>query len=182
MRIRKRRNTNETFIEYEGSDIKLYRYRLLNKIIEKEPSVVLIVDTNQRVGERPFDTIESFLQNEGVTHSVIPVKPNKRSFFGFGVDFGTKKRTEKILAAEISALQFPRKLYDEFFECYDIGIGIGSKKPFKEICDALAAGEIVLFDPQLFSDSVYDSVVCSSMRSTVDIKDYVEAVKHEVAL
>lgn len=182
MRVLKRRNTNETYIEYENRrDIQLCRYRLLKMIIASEPDVTLIVDTNQRVGEKPFE-IEGFLDAQGIAYSIMPIKPNKSKFLGFSVEFGSKKKTEKILAAQLSAVQFSKELYDTYLDCYDIGIGIGRQKPLKEVCELLSSDEDVLFNPQVFMKSIYDSVVCSSVRSTMDIGDYVEAVKHEVAL
>ncbi len=185
MRIRKRSDNkaNETIIEYENrQDIRVSRYRLLKKIIENERSAVIIVDTNHGIGRKPLDTIEDFFKKTDIEYTVMPVKPNKSMFFGLNVDFTPKKNEEKLLVFQLCGDQFTELLYKTCLECYDVAIGIGRTKPVKEICDCLSAQGEVLFNELFFRDSVYDSVVCSLMRSSTDVQKYVEAVENEVAL
>lgn len=51
---------------------------------------------------------------------------------------------------------------------------------FERICQA--SSETVLFNSSFFENSVYDSVICSRMRSTFHLDQYIKAVRNEMAL
>ncbi len=185
MKVKNRegRQANESIVQYKSRrESELYRFRLLKRIIESEPDVTIIVDTNQRVKERPFGEIEGFLQNEGIEYKLMPASLNNVSFFGFKLKPSRKTGHESLLVAKLTSDKFTQSFYTAYLDCYDIALGIGRTKPVKEICEQLLIGQDVLFSTQFFRDSVYDSVVCSMMRSSIDVKKHVEAMMNEVAL
>lgn len=182
VRIRNNKNTGETFIEYgAGINMEKYRYTLLKKIIESELKATLVVDSNQKAGKGSLQEAEDFLKQSGIKYSAFPVKRNSMKFFG--IDISGKKADQKMIAMEISGDQLSRELYDSFLKGYDIAIGIGGLKTFEETCDMLRIDlREVLFNTAFFRDSIYDSVVCASLRSSFDIKPYIEAAIDETAL
>jgi hypothetical protein len=180
MKIKRRfgKPAGEMFVEYDNNfEVKTRRYKLLKKIIENEPCVTLIVDTNQRTGAQSIEPAEQYLQQAEIKYMFMPVKSNPGKFFGFGFQLKKTGSNEKMLIMEISGEQFTEELY-LLLEHYDIGIGIGMQKNLDETYDQLRVSEeSVLFNPLFFKESIYDSVVCSSLRSTMDIKKYVEDIK-----
>lgn len=185
MKIKKRRNkqADEMIVVYENSlEVKTSRYRLLKKIIENEQGITLIIDTNQRIKEQSVEPVERYLLKADIEYIFIPVNANSVKFFGLNLAQKHKQSEEKILVMEISGRQFTKALFD-LFSSYDIAIGLGRQKPLGDMHDLLRArGMDVLFDSSFFTESIYDSIVCSSVRSTMDIEKYVEAAANEMAL
>ena len=175
----KKRNVNgadETIVSYDDSlEAKTSRYLLLKKILEGEPCATLIVDTNQRVGTQSIELVERYLEETGIEHISIPVSANHVSFFGFTLKQKRRQSEEKMLVIEITGKQFGEELLG-VLENYDIAIGLGRQKPLGDICDKLRLNMAdVLFNTEFFRDSIYDSIVCLSLRSTKDIKIPTEA-------
>jgi hypothetical protein len=183
MKIRKRKQTGDMMAEYNNSlEVKTCRYRILHKIVENESCVTLIVDTNQRVKAQPVEQVESYLLQAGINHISMLTKANTVSFFGFKYQPNKQKNEERILVMEISGAQFTQELYS-MLESYDIAIGFGRQKTLNDMCEYLRVNDGgVLFNPTFFKESIYDSVVCSSLRSTMDIEKYIEAASNETAL
>jgi hypothetical protein len=180
MKIKRRsgKPAGEMFVEYDNNfEEKTRRFKLLKKIIENEPCVTLIVDTNQRTGAQSIEPAELYLQQAQIKYMSMPVKANPGRFFGFGFQPKKTAASEKMLIMEVSGEQFTEELY-RLLEHYDLGIGIGMLKNLDETYDQLRVSEeSVLFNPLFFKESIYDSIVCSSMRSTMDIRKYVEDIK-----
>lgn len=49
-------------------------------------------------------------------------------------------------------------------------------------CICQAGSEMVIFNSSFFEDSVYDLVICSRMRSTFHLDQYIKVVRNEMAL
>jgi hypothetical protein len=65
----------------------------------------------------------------------------------------------------------------------DVAVGMGRKKTFEQLCEAYrVGGEMIIFDRDCYEYSLYDSVVCARIRSTIDLSPHLEAVKHEMGL
>jgi hypothetical protein len=185
MKIKWRRNkqADEMIVAYETSlEVKTSRYRLLKKIIENEPIITLIIDTNQRVGKPSVESAERYLKQADIECISIPVRANPLSFFGLGLHIKRRPDEEKILVMEISGAQFSRELFG-VFENYDIALGLGRQKSLPDICEHLrVSGVNILFDKDFFIEGIYDSIVCSSVRSTANIEKLAEAAADEMAL
>jgi hypothetical protein len=181
-RIRRNKKTGETFVTYgAGFDIGKHRYTLLGKIIENWSPVMLIIDSNQKTGNGSLQESEELLAQSGIKYSAFPAKQNNTKIFGFEIP--RKAMNQKMIVMEVSSGQFSRELYDICLKRYDIAIGIGRLKSFEETCDMLRVDlSEVLFNTVFFKESIYDSVVCGSLRSSADIKPYIEAAINETAL
>jgi len=174
MKIKKRNinGANETILSYDDSlEAKTSRYVLLKKILEDEPCATLIVDTNQRAGaQSSIEPVESCLEKAGIGHISIPVDANRLSFFGLTLKQKRRPGEEKLLVFEIAGKQLGEELFG-VLENYDIAVGLGRQKPLGDICDKLRLNMAdVLFNTEYFRDSIYDSIVCLSLRSTKDIE------------
>jgi hypothetical protein len=177
VKIRKVKHTGETHVEYYNVANKAsYRYEMLSRIIRGKPDITIVADTNQRINDLPVDEAESLFKQLNIKYAVMPTEVNKTRYFGLPVDlvFKNKQKTkEYIIALHISPEQFTRELFESFLQNYDFAIGIESKKPFEEVCESLRmdAGE-VLFNRSFFEESLYDSILCSSMRCSFDAEKY----------
>lgn len=182
IKIRNSKTTGETFVQYgDRFNIKKYRFKLLRNIIKGSALVTLVVDTNQKLGEATIEGAEEYLKQSGIKYSAFPARQNSMKFFGF--DIQRKTINQKIFVLEISGEEFSSELYDVFLKDYDVAIGFDRLKPFEEICDILKIDiSAALFDREFFRESIYDSVVCGSLRSSADIRPYVEAAINEAAL
>jgi hypothetical protein len=178
MKIKKRNinGSSETIITYDDSiEVKTSRYILLKKILEDEPCATLIIDTNQRAGAQSIETVERYLGKTGIEHTLIPINANPVSFLGLGLKIKRRQSEEKMLVMEIAGKQFGEELFG-VLENYDIAIGLGMQKPLGDICDNLRINMAdVLFNTEFFKESIYDSIVCLSLRSTKDIEKLTEA-------
>jgi hypothetical protein len=181
LRVHKNKKTGETFVEYgDGHNIGKYRYKLLKKIIESVPGATIIVDSNQKTAAGSLRELEDFLKRSGIKYSAFPVKQNNAKFFG--LEIKKKNVYQKMIVMETSSGQFSSELYETYLKQYDIAIGIGRLRTFEEICDMLKIDlSRVLFNTEFFEESIYDSAVCGSLRSSKDIKPYVEAATNETA-
>ncbi len=182
VKVSRDKKTGETFVKYSaGFNIEKHRYILLKKIIESGPDVTLVIDTNQKAWEGDLQQEGDFLEKSGIKYSAFPAKQNNIKFFGFEVP--RKKLNQKMIIMEPRSGQFSRELYDICLKRYDIAVGIGRLKSFEETCEMLKMDlNEVLFNTAFFKESVYDSVVCGTLRSSADIKPYIEAVIDETAV
>ncbi len=185
MKIKRRINNgaDEMIVTYDNSlEVETSRYILLKKILEDEPCATLIIDTNQRVKAQSVEPVERYLEKAGMEYVSIPVKANSISFFGLSLKIKRKQRQEKMLVAEITGKQFGEELFG-ILENYDIAIGLGRQKSLGDICDNLRISMAdVLFNTEFFTESIYDSIVCLSLRSTKNIEKIAEAAANEMAL
>lgn len=178
VKIRKDKQSGETRLEYyKIADKASFRFETLKKILNGISDIIIMVDTNQRTHSIPIEDIERFLEQSNIEYSKIPMEANKTNFFGLPIDLSFKKKTkskEYLIILHISFEQFTRDLFDSILYNYDFAVGIGSKKPFDEICESLRADAAgVLFNRSYFEESIYDSVLCTCLRCSFDISSHV---------
>jgi hypothetical protein len=173
--IRKDKQTGDTYVEYyKVHDKSLFRYSVLKAITKEEPDITIIIDTNHRLSGTQSIDCESFLNQAGITYLMLPTEANKSRYLGIPIDFMRKKKAEeRIIIFHIVPEQFTRELFDSCFENYDVGLGIGSKEAFGDYLGYhLLSLDDVLFNKSYFEKSIYDSVLCSLMRSSFDIERF----------
>jgi len=179
MKVKKNKKTGELIVFYDGgfaSDEN--RLRILSGITRSGADVTVIVDTNQRVGAKSADEIEKYLSETGIRHKSVAVNANKSKLFGMiETSPRGKKAAEKLIIIDLKKGQFNEELFG-LIKNYDIAFGLGRAMPFEQTCDALMRDmSDVLFNKTYFEDSVYDSVVCSSLRCSSGIKGVEEILK-----
>lgn len=185
VKVRKDKKSGETKVEYyKAVDQTNFRYSLLEKIIaDIDKDMTVIVDTNQRMKQEPIEQIDKFLEQTDLINFVAPIKKRSNKLLGFNIDKLSKnknKSLERLVVIEISPSQFTKELFKTCFANYDISVGIGNKKSFKEICDENRFGfnGEILFSKEYFEQSIYDSVVCAILRCSYDVEKYVLEVKN----
>jgi len=147
--------------------------------------VTLIVDTNLRTNGPPKAPDEELLRRLNLAYAVMPAKPDSYLFFGVRVKSRAGAETswpQQRLVVDLTGSSFPEELL-AVTATYDLSLGFGRKLPFEEICAAYRVGDAsLLFDPCFFSGGLYDSAVCTRVRSTFPLEHYIEAVSDEMAL
>lgn len=192
-KVVKNKRTGETRIEYYRVKNKnSFRYNLLKNIFtDTNLKISAIIDTNQFVPDadtnsqitedKPFDYIEDILKENGIAYRHFKTETNSTKFFGISTDIIKKKRkkSERIYVIKLNNINFTNQLFSSLFSCYDTGYGIAASINIDELTEALKTEGFndVLYSESFFVKSIYDSVVCSSLRSSFDVETYVKEIK-----
>ena len=183
VKIRYKARTGQTLIDYfEVMDKTAFRLRLLQKVVDStDAGIVLMVDTNQRANGYLSEDALRALSRLIPAPVVIPVPSNPDKFFGISVSMQKRREIENVIVANIQK----NALTEEMFAAlagFDISLGIGPLQPFDAICDMLRIGKVPIFNTAYFEKSFYDSILCSSVRSSFDIKKIVKDIADEMGL
>lgn len=192
-KVVKNKRTGETRVEYYRVKNKdSFRYNLINNIFkDTDLQITAIIDTNQLVTDtdansentkdKPFDYIEGILKENGIVYRHFKTETNTTKFFGISTDIIKKKRkkSERIYVININSINFTNRLFYSLFSCYDTGYGLAANTDIDELIEALETEGFndVLYSESFFAQSIYDSVVCSCLRSSFDIEKYVKETK-----
>jgi hypothetical protein len=186
MRAKIGQNANgETTVNYARvHNIQNFRYSLLKKILaSSNRDITLLIDTNQRIDEKPFEQIESVLQQLQIHYFSTLTETNSKQFFGITMPKNRKKpfREYKIVM-ELPDNIFSRELF-ESIKGYDFSIGFGKNKSFEAICEDYKTDNfLVVFNTEIFQDSIYDSIVCEGLRSTINVEQFVGIAENETSI
>jgi hypothetical protein len=166
---------------YKVIDKRRFRTTLLQKVLAAATDdVVLMVDTNQRTGPASAENAADALRNAGIEPMVLAIPANPHRMLGISINLQKKRADEKLIVADIG-----RRILDEetlsALLVYDIALGIGSRIPLPELCERLRTGT-PLFGSECFSQSLYDSIVCTSVRSSFDMGGPLKETTDEMGL
>lgn len=176
IKIRKDKITEEMNVEYfKVPDKAIFRYKFIKNLVGQENDVTLIVDTNQCSNPMISASFGDALKQSGIDYSMFPIEADKTKFFGLSIDISHKKKEEKLFTFNIDPEQFTQMFFKSCIENFDIGIGIGRKEAFSDIFKHQNPNvDNILFNDAFFEKSIYDSILCSSIRSSFDIESYLE--------
>jgi hypothetical protein len=161
---------------YKIPDKKTFRFELLKKIIGNEEDVTIILDTNQQTEKKSGAEIEDLLKRFNISYLIKSTEPNELTILGLFIR-RKKKKFEKLFILQISPVEFTRELFDACLGNFDIAIGLGKIKSLGEICDSLFLDyDEVLFNRAFFRESIYDSILCASLRCSFDITGHIETI------
>ncbi len=183
IKIRQNKKAGEFTVNFIDSYVmRPYRFGILKGLTEGKRDVTLVIDTNQCIIGEPVEKLESYLKQSGNRYKINGIGAYGTKFFGVNINFQPKKKIgEKLIIFDIDSERFSQELFN-MVDNYDIGIGINRKKPFEETCEVLMQSvNAVLFNNSFFEESIYDSVLCSSLRSSSDIKK-AEAIINEMGV
>ena len=183
MKVKKNKKTGELIVFYDGGLASgENRLRILSAIAWRGGDVTVIVDTNQRIGAKSADEIEKYLNEAGIRYKSVAVCANKSKLFGMiETSPRGKKANERLIIIDLEKGRFGEELFG-LIKNYDIAFGLGRAMPFEQTCDAIIQDiSGVLFNKTYFEESVYDSVVCSSLRCSSGIKG-IEGILDEMGL
>ena len=183
----KNMGSGEVFLDYgKVSNPSTFRLCMLKGIIQSAAAdVTLMIDTNLRIADKPVVLDEAAFLQMHLRYAVLPAQSNPQTFFGFRMNAlpGAKAaRAEQRIILELTGSALPAGLL-KTIENYDIALGLGRKVSFDEICrNYQVSGDEMLFNTSFFADSLYDSFICTRLRSTFHLEQYLEAVSNEMAL
>ena len=177
------KRAKETRIDYYKVDDKsAFRFNVLKKVLENiDCDATLIIDTNKFTQRVASEDIKKAISASKVPYTSFPVRENSTLFLGIKTDIIKKKKgtNEMLFLLDISSENFGKKLFDELFQYCDLAFGIKRSRPPEEIGDTFKtlSSNHVMFNKDFFEHSIYDSILCTSLRSTIDIQNYVKEQK-----
>lgn len=166
--LRNKRMSRMSVDYYKVIDKRCFRTTLLQKVLAAATDdVVLMVDTNQRTGPASAESAAEALRKAGIEPMVLAIPANPHRMLGISINLQKKRADEKLIVADLG-----RRILDEetlsALLVYDIALGIGANMPLHELGERLRTGT-PLFGSECFSQSLYDSIVCTSVRSSFDM-------------
>lgn len=178
--VRKDKQSGEMTVEYfRVSDKYTFRFELLRRILQNETDITIILDTNSQAQKRSDAQIEETLARLNLQYITKPLEANPTAFFGVFIRSKTKKIYKKLIVLSVSPEQFTRELFDSLLSGFDIAIGLGKQRPIEEIAEYLKLDvDEVLFHRTYFRQSVYDSIICTCLRSSFDIGDHLSEMEN----
>lgn len=184
MRARVEKSGNGMRVDYyRVKDKDTYRFLLLSLILKEiDKDITMYIDTNQRLSDTNIEGFIDYLRNNkmALEEMSIPAKDVKMFGIAIGRLMNTKKKKKKetALVFEFNKELFTRDIFDQYLRGVDVCIGVGQKQDFYDVCEKLFSDpDEVLFNADYFEDFMYDSAVCSSLRSTFDVKKHVKEIK-----
>lgn len=171
MKIKVMKRENDIIIEYsrekKPNDL---RYKVLDFLVKRtEGKIFIYVDTNSKVKAMPIADIENILKASDLSYECEAVESSKRGVFGLKQMIKPNKKNKRLIE-HIIVIEVPQgtdlnEIYYKFLCNYDYALGIGSDKPLGELTLRLKSSAIdVLFNKEILSNTVYDSIVIRRMR------------------
>lgn len=162
---------------YHVPDKQTFRFLLLKKILHDEYAQILI-DTNLRITDDAGEKARVGLERAGLAPQIMRTAADPKRLFGFNVRLFGKNAVEYLIVAKLHGSDFNRTLFDAISGC-DIGLGIGR-------VDQAQTPPMVLDGFHSFAEgfekSLYDSIVCTRLKSSFDISREAEEVADEMGL
>lgn len=182
-KVVRNKKAGEVIVSYfRNKNVDQFRYALLKKMVAgADTDITLMINTNQCKAQLEFEEIERALDEAGITYESWPVDENARRIFGIRADFLLKGKSKKqmLYVTTISPEQFTEEVFENLFKYYDMLFGLGRQMEHEKVVDAIKiqSYDSVIFNKKYFENSVYDSIACESVRSTVDIVPYVKELR-----
>jgi len=183
MRIRITKNkAGETLVDYlKVLDVFSFRFRLLKKVIEGlNNNVVLMIDTNQRITQQSGEEVLADLSQAGFKPIAIKIPANPQKFLGFDVNFWSKHAVEYMIVLDLNGQSLTEQIFKPLSEC-DIAVGINQTEPIQNQLGIVGTNPMLLLD-NCFDKKLYDSILCTRIKSNLDISGYVKEVIHEMGI
>ena len=172
----------ETRVDYlKVSDKDSFRFHLLNKVVEGQSSnAVLLIDTNQRVTEKTGLEVLEDLHKKGLDPLAIKIPANPQFFFGFQVRKWNVHDVEYMIVIDLKEQTLTKDLF-MLLTGYDIAVGFDQIEPITNQMGLIGTSPVLLLDT-CFGEKLYDSILCTRIRSSFDISGYVKEITHEMGL
>ncbi|MDX1357879.1 MAG: hypothetical protein R3232_03510 [Clostridia bacterium] len=171
MKLKIMRRENDIILDYfRIGDMHAFRLKALEHIVSgTDGGIVLYIDTNSRSKTTPVSSIENHMKDCGVEYAIEPIESSRRGILGFKSFLKTSKKNgklpEHIIVAKLSKETPLNGLYNGVLLNFDYALGIGSDKELGELLIRLKMDAAdVLFNRNVFKNTVYDSIVARRIR------------------
>ena len=171
MKIKIMKREKDYIVEYaREKNMHELRLKVLEFLVQNsEGAVFLYIDTNSKMEYISIKAIGQLLDECGIQYRKEPVEKAKRGAFGFTNFLKSNKKNknlpENIILAEVQKNAPLRDLYDKFLRFYDYALGIKPAKKMDELILRLKMDATdVLFNKDVFTNTLYDSIVIKRMR------------------
>ncbi len=172
----------ETRVDYLNVEDKdSFRFHLLNKVLsDQNNNAVLLIDTNQRVTEKTGLEVLEDLRQKGIEPLTLRIPANPQFFFGFQVRKWNRHDVEYMIVIDLKEQTLTKEIFN-LLTGYDIAVGFDQTEPLANQYGMVGTSPMLLLDT-CFGNKLYDSILCTRMRSSFDISRYVKEVTHEMGL
>jgi len=128
-----------------------------------------------------FAEMERVMDEAGISYVSGSIPQNVVRVLSVSTNFlrRKKRKQERIYVMDIQPGRLNQTLFDTLLRHFDIGIGLCRQVDIEAICEGIKTepDDDYLFEDGYFEDSVYDSILCHVVRSTVDITAFVRDMK-----
>lgn len=158
-----------------------FRTRLIKEVIgNAEGEVVVMVDTNQCVTEVTPDETVNILKSCGIEPQVLTISANPQRLLGFSFTPQKKRASERLIMFSLDGRSLPDEVLSALLP-YDIALGIGPTKTLHELGELMRTGTPV-YGSGCFEREMYDSILCTLVRSSFDIRIPIKETMDEMGL
>lgn len=151
-----------------------FRYRMLSETLLNFGEATIFIDTNSRVKKSEMDLNDYFDQNS-VEYKALNINQTEKRMLGVLINSFRKpkpKLTEKFIIAKLTPDIFTRDFFDNYVSDYDIAFGMGAKTSVTDMAEIYRDNtEELFFNNKFFDEFMYDSIIFTSNRSTIDTKE-----------
>lgn len=183
VKIKSDKRTGQMSAEYfTVADKKRFRMRLLQKVLEAaQGEAVLMVDTNQRLADACTDDVLNTLRCAGLEPLVMPMAANPQRLLGISYTPKKNKASENLILVTLTDGAAPAEEALAALMPYDIALGLGPSKTPQEIGNLLITGTPI-FGSGCFGQELYDSILCSVVRSSFDLTRHIKETTDEMGI
>lgn len=182
IKIKADRRTGQISADYHTLIHKTpFRTRLIKRVIENaEGEVVVMVDTNQCVTEVTPDETVNILKSCGIEPEVLMISANPQKLLGFSFTPQKKRASERLIMFGLHGRALPDEALAALLP-YDIAVGIGPSKTLHELGELMRTGTPI-YGSECFKREMYDSILCTLVRSSFDIRIPIKETMDEMGL
>lgn len=176
-KIRTNKSDNTTIVEYYKLKKPIeFRYNLLSGLLKEYGEALMFINTNSKT-ETPKIRADVYLDEKNIENAVFKIEKRERKIFGISLGKKNKadKLSERFIIAKVNENMFTKELFDSCISTYDIALGFGSKLTIEELKnDYRENATDLFFDKEYFDEFIYDSIIFTCCRSTVDTRELAE--------
>jgi hypothetical protein len=162
-------------------DKRTFRFRLLKNILEDfGHNAALLIDTNQRTAQQPDQNLLDSLDQLGLEPLVFNIPSNPQKFFGIDTKLWKKDQAEYMIIIDLKGQAFDEKLFEPL-SVYDIAVGINQTQPLTNQYGLLGLNLTQMLN-KCFEKNIYDSIICTRVKSNFDLRHYIGEFNDEMGL
>lgn len=156
-----------------------FRYKLLKSVLKQCESAIMIIDTNASVAKNR-QALDLALNDHCIEYKWFKIRSSNNKILGIftnGFNKDKKEFPEQMILANVTYENFTKELFFNGLSNYDIALGIKSKLTTEKLAEEFREDiDLIFFDQEYFEDFVYDSILFTRFRTTLDIENLIEEI------